>query len=349
MGDLLLQNVDKSFMDVQVVKKLNLNIAKGQFFTFLGPSGCGKTTTLRMIAGFYYPSAGKIIHDNKDISYQAPNKRNMGMVFQNYALFPHLSVLENIQYGLKVRKMKKSEIKHRCDEYLSIVHLKSLAHRKVSELSGGQQQRVALARALVVEPGVLLLDEPLSNLDAKLREEMRHEIARLQKELGITMVYVTHDQTEALTMSDRIAVFQNGYCQQVGTPKDLYDVPTNKFVAKFIGETNLFDVNMQGNTAVISDSIALKTQHSEAIAISIRHEKIKITASEPSGVNVLQGTVEHIEYNGRITTYKVNVSGTIFFVAAFNASYSENIGVGSHAYLQISPEDIHMLNSDVLQ
>src|SRR5690606_19869690 len=217
-----INDVSKKFGDVVSVKDLELDIKSGEFFTFLGPSGCGKTTTLRMIAGFYYPSQGKIYFDNQDVTTLQPNKRNIGMVFQNYALFPHMTVNENIAFGLEIRKYDRKTIKEKVDRIRELVHLGPYGSRKINELSGGQQQRVALARALVIEPDILLLDEPLSNLDAKLREETRIEIKRIQSELGVTTIYVTHDQTEAMAMSDRIMVMEHGVVKQIGTPQEIY-------------------------------------------------------------------------------------------------------------------------------
>lgn len=244
MASIKIDNVQKAFGKVIAVDHLNLEIKDGEFFTFLGPSGCGKTTTLRMIAGFYYPTKGIVRFGDKDMTRVPPEKRNTGMVFQNYALFPHMTVFENVAFGLKVRKVPASELKTRVQEVLRKVRLEKYSDRQVSQLSGGQQQRVALARALVIEPEILLLDEPLSNLDAKLRDEMRSEILRLQKEYKITTIYVTHDQAEALSMSDRIAVFNYGVCHQVGTPSEIYNEPVNDFVASFIGEINLLPVNV---------------------------------------------------------------------------------------------------------
>lgn len=257
MKNVKIENVSKQFGKVHGVKDLNLDIKTGEFFTFLGPSGCGKTTTLRMIAGFYYPTEGKIYFDDRDVTLLQPNKRNIGMVFQNYALFPHMTVDENIAFGLQVRKFSKFEIKQKVDRIRGLVHLAQYGNRKINELSGGQQQRVALARALVIEPDILLLDEPLSNLDAKLREETRIEIKRIQSELGVTTIYVTHDQMEAMAMSDRIMVMDNGYVKQIGTPQEIYNRPLNRFVADFIGETNLIEAT---TIAIHDDEIQVKTK-----------------------------------------------------------------------------------------
>ncbi|RMF57507.1 MAG: ABC transporter ATP-binding protein, partial [Calditrichaeota bacterium] len=238
MAQVSLQALSKSFGDVQAVCNLDLEIQEGEFFTLLGPSGCGKTTTLRMVAGFEFPTSGRIFFDRRDVTFMKPNRRNTGMVFQNFALFPHLTVFENVAFGLQARGVAKTEIKVRVEKALELVDLGSLGARKVTELSGGQQQRVALARAVVIEPGILLLDEPLSNLDAKLRAETREEIRALQRRLGITTIYVTHDQEEALSLSDRLAVLDHGVCQQVGSPAEIYREPANAFVARFVGNSN---------------------------------------------------------------------------------------------------------------
>ena len=236
MASVELRNISKRFGAVQVLSEFTLTIREGEFFTLLGPSGCGKTTTLRLIAGFSFPDAGQILVGGRDVGGLAPEKRGIGMVFQNYALFPHLSVAENVAFGLKMHRFTKSIRTERVEKYLALVKLSGYEGRKISELSGGQQQRVALARALAVEPSILLLDEPLSNLDAKLREEMRVELRSIQRQLGITAVYVTHDQSEALSMSDRIAVFEKGLCTQIGRPDEIYNEPANPFIATFVGE-----------------------------------------------------------------------------------------------------------------
>jgi ABC-type Fe3+/spermidine/putrescine transport system ATPase subunit len=231
-----LKNVTKTFNGVTANNNVTLEMEEGELFTLLGPSGCGKTTTLRLIAGFYFPNKGSIFFDDLEVTNLPPNERETGMVFQNYALWPHMSVFDNIAYGLKIRKMAKDLIKEQVLETLDLVQLEGLGSRTPLQLSGGQQQRVALARALVIKPKVLLLDEPLSNLDAKLRLEMRQEITRIQKKLQITTVYVTHDQEEALSISDRIAIMQKGSIKQVGSPKQVYLSPQNMFIADFIGQ-----------------------------------------------------------------------------------------------------------------
>ena len=236
-----IQGATKRFGEVVAVNNISVSIEKGEFFTLLGPSGCGKTTLLRMIAGFYQIDSGNIIFGDKIMNDVPAHKRDTGMVFQNYAIFPHMNVSENVAYGLKARKVPKSEIKRRVDEALELVQISKLRNRKPNELSGGQQQRVALARAFVIEPSVLLMDEPLSNLDAKLRVQMRTIIKKLQRRLGITTIYVTHDQEEALAISDRIAVMKDGNIMQTGNPSEIYKRPQNLFVAGFVGTSNLID------------------------------------------------------------------------------------------------------------
>ena len=239
-GKIELKNINKYYGKVKVLDDVNLEIKPNEFFAFLGPSGCGKTTTLRILAGLEELDKGKILFDDLDITNTSPGSRDIAMVFQSYALWPHMTVLENVGYGLKIRKNSPTQQRKKALEALEVVHMGHLAERKPNELSGGQQQRVALARAIVVEPDVLLLDEPLSNLDAKLRLEMRSEIHRICTSIGMTTVYVTHDQKEALSIADRIAILKDGKVMQVGTPKEVYQAPVSQFVAEFIGENNKF-------------------------------------------------------------------------------------------------------------
>lgn len=239
MARVRLEGIHKSYGNVAAVRNLALDIAEGEFFSLLGPSGCGKTTTLRMIAGFESPEQGKIFFNSEDITAKAPNQRNTGMVFQSYALFPHMTVFDNVAFGLRARKTPSAEIATHVQEALQLVEMTAYAGRRVTQLSGGQQQRVALARALAIKPAILLLDEPLSNLDAKLRQTTRAELKRLQRRLGITTIYVTHDQEEALALSDRIAIMHHGELQQVGAPEEIYISPDNLFVMTFIGASNV--------------------------------------------------------------------------------------------------------------
>jgi iron(III) transport system ATP-binding protein len=359
MASIKIDDVQKAFGKVIAVDHLNLEIKDGEFFTFLGPSGCGKTTTLRMIAGFYYPTKGIVRFGEKDMTRVPPEKRNTGMVFQNYALFPHMTVFENVAFGLKVRKISSNELKTRVQEVLRKVRLEKYSDRQVSQLSGGQQQRVALARALVIEPEILLLDEPLSNLDAKLRDEMRSEILRLQKEYKITTIYVTHDQAEALSMSDRIAVFNFGVCHQVGSPSEIYNEPANDFVAGFIGEINLLPLKVNRiNQEYINVSIHIGSAKKELVVInhpynfnpenkgdlvlSIRPEAIKILKKQIEGSNVFKGKIEDVEFFGSVINLSVSVDGLLLQVNLLN-SRSRNLESGSDVWVQLPEDQIRII------
>ena len=243
MSDIILKNISHSFDTTRVLDSVDITIKKGDFFTLLGPSGCGKTTLLRILAGFIRPTEGQVLIGDTDITEWAPEKRNMGIVFQNYALFPNMTVRENISYGLKIRRQSKAQIKEKCDYYMDLAGLKELEGRRINELSGGQQQRVAIARALVIEPQMLLLDEPMSNLDVALRVKMREEIRAIQKKTGITTLFITHDQQEALSISDQIAVMRDGKVLQMGAPEDIYNHPNQEFVANFVGTSNCWTAN----------------------------------------------------------------------------------------------------------
>ncbi|GEN30860.1 iron(III) transport system ATP-binding protein [Cerasibacillus quisquiliarum] len=353
MSTVHLSQITKQFGKVTAVKNLDLVINEGEFFTFLGPSGCGKTTTLRMIAGFYYPTEGVVKFNEKDMTTVPPEKRNTGMVFQNYALFPHMTVYENVAFGLKVRKISKKETKQRVESVLEKVRLKEYINRQVSQLSGGQQQRVALARALVIEPDILLLDEPLSNLDARLRDEMRAELLRLQREFGITTVYVTHDQVEALTMSDRIAVFNFGECQQVGTPTEIYNKPVNDFVAQFIGETNLLPIIYEKTidsqrvyrykeTSIYvnesSHNIA-KYQETDELYISVRPEAVIISENKIEGNNVFEGVIDLVQFTGESLHLLVKIDdNTTIRVTELNQGIESYKKEGTKVYVQL-PEN----------
>lgn len=298
-----LTDVDKSFDDEHVVKKLNLDIREGEFLTMLGPSGCGKTTTLRMIAGFETPTGGEIWLEGVDVKERQPNERNVNTVFQNYALFPHLNVFDNIAFGLVEKKVKKDEIQRRVSEMIKLVRLDGLEKRMPAQMSGGQKQRVAIARALVNRPKVLLLDEPLGALDLKLRKQMQVELKHLQRKLKITFVYVTHDQEEALTMSDRIAIMNDGNLEQVGTPEEVYNHPRTKFVADFIGESNIIEgyvENLNGD----SIQVAMESGHAviqetgyrqdEMVYLCVRPENLKITTEPVEGFKFRGHVQEHI-------------------------------------------------------
>ncbi|MFM5904550.1 MAG: ABC transporter ATP-binding protein [Micrococcales bacterium] len=286
--------VEKSFGSVTAVQHLDLEIRNGEFFSMLGPSGSGKTTVLRLIAGFELPTAGQVLLDGIDVTNSAPFDRDVNTVFQDYALFPHMSVLENVEYGLRVRGVGKAERGERALAALATVRLSGYENRKPSELSGGQRQRVALARAIVVKPKVLLLDEPLGALDLKLREQMQVELKQLQRELGITFIFVTHDQEEALTLSDRVAVFNNGRIEQLGTPRELYESPASEFVASFVGTSNLFDQASAKSKLSVSGSCA------------IRPERIRI-GERALGDSQLTGEIQEVIYLGSANRVLVDI------------------------------------------
>ncbi len=309
-------NVEKFYGNNHVVKNMNLKVMAGEFLTLLGPSGCGKTTTLRMISGFESPSAGIIKVENENVMDKAPNKRNVNTVFQNYALFPNMNVFNNIAYGLKVKKVEKTEIKKRVDEMIELVQLRGFEKRRIDQLSGGQRQRVAIARALINRPKVLLLDEPLGALDMKLRKQMQIELKRLQRQLGITFIFVTHDQEEALIMSDRIAIFNNGAIEQIGTPEDIYQHPKTRFVADFMGESNLFDgivKKIDGEHASISTETGyLLTQNDnlkpdDRVSVVVRPEKTKLSLEKQENFG-LYGKIVDVIYAGSIVKILVQLS-----------------------------------------
>jgi putative spermidine/putrescine transport system ATP-binding protein len=324
MAFLSLSNISKVFGSTAAVEDFNLEVEKGEFVSFLGPSGCGKTTTLRMIAGFELPTTGSITLDGEDITYKSPNQRNVGMVFQSYALFPNLTIGQNIGFGLQVRKVPEAEIKKKVDEMLSLVHLESHINKYPYQLSGGQQQRIALTRALAINPRVLLLDEPLSALDAKIRVELRLEIRRIQQTMGITTIYVTHDQEEALLISDRVVVMSQGLMEQVGTPANIYNFPTSEFVAQFVGQLNMLpvtQVDLKDNTCVLAGQ-KVKFEHSPERKISdtprlaIRPEELQIGTGE--GRNALKGKVESVLFLGAIVRLRVDIGGVVLSADFFN-------------------------------
>ncbi len=294
----------------QVLKDITLAIQPGEFFALLGPSGSGKSTLLRLIAGFNQHNRGRLLVDGRDITGIPPNARNIGMVFQSYALWPHLTVFDNVAFGLVERRVPRDEIRRRVGDALALVGLSDYAKRRPNQLSGGQQQRVALARTIVIEPQVLLLDEPLSNLDKKLREQMRLELKRLQRTLGITTIFVTHDQEEAMTTADRMAVLEAGVLQQVGTPRDLFDTPANRFVAEFVGSTNLLpgraDPARKVFVAIGLGDIPL-AQHADGTALSIRPHALTIAAQRDARRLWFDGLVQESEFLGEFTRYEVRV------------------------------------------
>jgi spermidine/putrescine transport system ATP-binding protein len=332
-----LENVTKYFDGAPAVDAINLEIYDGEFFSLLGPSGCGKTTTLRMLGGFEEPTSGRILLGGRDVTYQAPYHRDVNTVFQSYALFPHLNVFENVAFGLRRQKIAKAEVARRVGSILEIVDLPSYETRKATQLSGGQQQRVALARALVNEPKVLLLDEPMSALDAKLRRQMQIELKRIQLQVGITFLYVTHDQEEAMTMSDRLAVMRNGKIEGIGSPRDVYDSPSTEFVATFLGASNLLAgevTSTQGSlvrvTLVDASTLFVPVARvpdlggSKNAKVGVRPEKISILSSSATtqpGFNVLRGRVRVSTFTGVGNQYLVDTDA-----GAEVTVYAQNIG-----------------------
>lgn len=356
---LTLENISKVFPsrgnvgEVVAVHDVNLEIPKGELVTLLGPSGCGKTTTLRMIAGFEFPTAGQISLDGQEINSLPPHQRDMSMVFQSYALFPHLTVFENIAYGLNVQKLNKKTITERVGRVLDLVHLEGYGDRAPGQLSGGQQQRVALARALVMEPKVLLMDEPLSNLDAKLREEMRTEIRRIQKELNITSVYVTHDQIEAMTLSDRVVVMNHGLIEQIGTPMEVYRFPNSRFVADFIGRANFIDGNVvaqHGSELTIQalgESITLSNirrefHEGENVTLIIRPEMIQI---KKTGC-LYHGVVRRAVYLGDVIEYVVEVNGVPILGIETDPRVTELFPEGEQVTLGFAEDCVQVLPAE---
>ena len=308
-GHIQLINLVKRFGDVEALKGISLDIPKGEFFSLLGPSGCGKTTTLRMIAGFERPTSGEILLDGKDMSETPPHKRNVNTVFQSYALFPHLDVAKNVAFGLRFTNASKSEVQERVGRALALVQLEGYEARRPNQLSGGQQQRVALARALILNPSVLLLDEPLGALDAKLRKALQVELKALQERVGITFVYVTHDQEEALTMSDRIAVMSEGRIEQVGLPKEVYEEPKTVYVADFLGISNLMDATAAGPAGgrcrlLVGDfelfAARGNTKASGDVKVVVRPERVVVEDQGVRGENKIPGMVERVVYVGPV-------------------------------------------------
>lgn len=335
-----LQGISKTYEDNTVLDGLNLDIKKNEFLTLLGPSGCGKTTTLKIIAGFEYADDGKVLFENKDMNNIPPYERAVNTVFQKYALFPHMNIYENIAFGLKIKKMPKDDIDRKVKEMLKLVALEGFEKRSVDSLSGGQQQRIAIARALVNEPKVLLLDEPLGALDLKLRQEMQTELKKIQQKLGITFIFVTHDQEEALTMSDTIVVMNKGKIQQMGTPEDIYNEPENAFVARFIGESNIFDGIMHDDYKVEFcgknfDCVDKGFDKVENIDVVIRPEDIKMTAANEG---MLIGIVTSVVFKGVHYEIEVNENGRKWII-----HNTQSAKVGEELGMDIYPEDIHIM------
>jgi iron(III) transport system ATP-binding protein len=344
MQPIVFEHVSKYFGDHKAVNDVHFRIEKGEFFTLLGPSGCGKTTLLRTIAGFYRQDEGHIYFGDKKMDDVPPHQRDIGMVFQNYAIFPHMSVFDNVAYGLRARKVPKAEIEKRVMEALEMVELSHLRDRNPSNMSGGQQQRIALARAIVIRPQLLLMDEPLSNLDAKLRVKMRSDIRQLQKELNITTIYVTHDQEEALAVSDRIAVMDQGVVQQIATPDEIYSYPSNKFVANFIGESNFLKCRVSGDAAAATVQLhgvefrlpLVRNFEGEAL-LSVRPEKIRISPVRSDDAR-LAGTIVDRTYLGEKVSYLVRIGdGTTLDVRQHAAEPDQLLQIKQNVFLDLQP------------
>ena len=335
-----LRKLSKTYGENKVLDNLCLDIKKNEFLTLLGPSGCGKTTTLKIIAGFENADNGKVLFEGKEINNLQPYERQVNTVFQKYALFPHMNIYENIAFGLKIKKLQKQEIDKKVKEMLKLVSLEGYENRSIDSLSGGQQQRIAIARALVNEPKVLLLDEPLGALDLKLRQEMQIELKKMQQKLGITFIFVTHDQEEALTMSDTIIVMNKGKIQQMGTPEDIYNEPENSFVARFIGASNIFDgVMVEDYKVVFCDKefecVDKGFEKDENIEVVIRPEDIKMVNSE---MGMLKGEVTSTVFKG--VHYEITVKENDRTWILHNTKSAE---VGSYLGMDIYPEDIHIM------
>jgi putative spermidine/putrescine transport system ATP-binding protein len=353
MAFLELTSLIKQFGQTRAVDSFNLKVERGEFVSFLGPSGCGKTTTLRMIAGFETPTEGRITLGDVDITKETPNKRNVGMVFQSYALFPNMSVADNIGFGLKIAKKSPAEIKERVKEMLDLIHMPGLEERYPYQLSGGQQQRVALARALAISPEVLLLDEPLSALDAKIRVSLRAEIRAIQQQLGITAIYVTHDQEEALSLSDRVVVMYQGHIEQVGAPFEIYNFPATEFVAQFVGTLNAVSAEVVDPA---SNTLRLEGQPLQAakglenhrsgdrVMIAIRPERLAFV-SEEKKANLLDCSIENITFLGSIVRIQVSLGKSTFFVDTFNNPHLELPKIGDKMQITCSRESILVLNN----
>jgi spermidine/putrescine transport system ATP-binding protein len=343
-----LVDVVKRFGEVAAVDDIDLEVEDGEFFSLLGPSGCGKTTTLRMIGGFEEPTSGRIELQGEDVTWLPPYKRNVNTVFQNYALFPHLTIYENVAFGLRRKGTRDPEVKTRVSEMLELVELPGFERRKPTQISGGQAQRVALARALINKPAVLLLDEPLGALDLKLRKQMQVELKRIQQEVGITFIYVTHDQEEAMTMSDRIAVMNRGRYEQLGDPESLYERPSTRFVAGFLGISNLLPGAVQGSdgryaTVKLSDDTTVRAPSAlvdgaDTVSIGVRPEKIRLRPPEestPDGHNQLRGVVRDASYLGVSTQYQVEARG-----GARLTVYEQNVERATRAELWTSGDEV---------
>lgn len=346
MSRITIKNAVKKYGENTVIPDLSAEIEEGELFTLLGPSGCGKTTLLRMIAGFNSIEGGDIYFNDTRINDMDPSKRNIGMVFQNYAIFPNLSVRDNVAFGLKNRKMEKQKIKEETDKFLNLMQIMQYADRMPNQLSGGQQQRIALARALVITPDVLLMDEPLSNLDAKLRLEMRTVIRHTQKSVGITTVYVTHDQEEAMAISDKIAVMKDGVIQHIGRPKEIYQRPKNVFVATFIGRTNIIKARIEGGVLVFSDGYrvqidALQKAEDQEVICSVRPEEFVICKAGEEGI---KGTVKEYTYLGLNTHYYIDTDAGETVEIVEESSLEEELKEGQPVVLQVKKQKINVFD-----
>jgi spermidine/putrescine transport system ATP-binding protein len=347
-AEIRLIGLEKRFGDVRAVDGVSLDIGGGEFFSLLGPSGCGKTTTLRMIGGFELPTAGRILLRDRDVTNDPPDKRPVNMVFQNYALFPHLDVGDNIGFGLRRRKVDRAEIRGRVAEMLDLVGLAGYEKRRPNQLSGGQQQRVALARALVNRPNVLLLDEPLGALDLKLRKRLQFELKRIQGEVGITFVYVTHDQEEALTMSDRIAIMHAGRVEQLGTPEQLYERPATRFVADFIGSTNLLHGRVESDGGIrLTSGEFVRVAHDglapgSEVEVSVRPESISILP--PAADGALDATVEQAAFLGTTISYQVRTTGGLS-LSVLSPKSRSRIAVGTDIAIGWTPSEALVLGA----
>ncbi len=352
-----LLNVTKRFGSYEALKEASFQIRAGEFMTFLGPSGCGKTTCLRLISGFDTPTSGQILLDGKDVTFEPPYRRDVNQVFQNYALFPHLTIYENIAFGLRMKKIPTAQIHERVDRVVKMTSLEEFTARKPAQLSGGQRQRVALARAIICEPKVLLLDEPLSALDAKLRTQMRVELKQLQKKLGITFIFVTHDQEEALTMSDRVAVINAGRVEQIGTVNEIYYKPATRFVASFIGESNIVEAEILRSEGEFLHcrlegglELAVRSAQPPALSqilLSLRPEKIRLTRENPGNRNSFPGTIEMEIFKGAVDELTISVQGGLQLgaVLANDGQAESDFHEGERIFARIQPEDIHIVAS----
>jgi putative spermidine/putrescine transport system ATP-binding protein len=354
MTFLQLNNLQKSYGANAVVKQFDLSIERGEFVTFLGPSGCGKTTTLRMVAGFETPSGGEIRIDGRDVTNVSASRRNIGMVFQSYALFPNMTVADNVGFGLKVAGRPATEIRARVDEMLEMIKLPHLRDRYPYQLSGGQQQRVSLARALAPSPQILLLDEPLSALDARIRVSLREEIRALQIKLGITTIFVTHDQEEALSMSDRIVVMNEGRVDQVGAPFEIYNDPRTRFVASFIGTLNILDgrivdpaagiVSIDGQNVIVGRGLA-DAQPGQARSFALRPEALALGRGA-EGRNVLEGVIAEVAFLGSVVRVRMRLRESVIIVDTFNSTAVKPPALGAPAIVSFAREDMIVLAAD---